>query len=166
MRRRISLRKDHAGALLLIALGAAVLAMGLAYRMGSLSNMGAGFTPVVLGALLVLVGIAIGATTPIGTPESASVAPAVHDPGGPAEPARRPEWRGWLCILGGVIAFVLLGEHGGLVPATFASVFIAAMGDRQNTWRGAALLSLVMVAFGVATFHYGLKLQLPLFAWQ
>ena len=163
MRRRISLRKDHVGALLLIALGAAVLAMGLGYRMGSLSHMGAGFTPVVLGALLVLVGIAIGATTPIGT---AASAPAAFDPADPAEPARRPEWRGWLCILGGVIAFVLLGEHGGLVPATFASVFIAAMGDRKNTWRGAALLALVMVVFGVATFHYGLKLQLPLFAWQ
>ena len=73
MRRRISLRKDHAGALLLIALGAAVLAMGLGYRMGSLSNMGAGFTPVVLGALLVLVGIAIGATTPIDAPISPRV---------------------------------------------------------------------------------------------
>ena len=61
--------------------------------------------------------------------------------------------------------FVLLGAYGGLVPATFASVFIAAMGDRKNTWKSAALLGVVMVVFGVIVFHYGLRVQLPLFAW-
>ena len=76
-----------------------------------------------------------------------------------------PEWRGWICILGGVIAFVIFGVYGGLVPATFASVFVAALGDRQNNVKQSALLAAALTVFCVIVFHYGLKLQLPLFQW-
>jgi hypothetical protein len=75
------------------------------------------------------------------------------------------QWRGWLCIVGGVLSFVVLGEHGGLVPATFASVFVAALGDRRNSWRAAAALAALMTLLGTVVFHYGLHLLLPLFAW-
>jgi hypothetical protein len=51
------------------------------------------------------------------------------------------------------------------VPATFGSVFVAAMGDRKNTWKTSLLLSIAMVVFGVLVFHWGLRVQLPLFTW-
>ena len=155
------LRKDHLGAALLIALGASVLLLGMGYRTGTLNHMGAGFVPVVLGALMIFVGLAIGVTSAAPQPAAAGglELPAAH------AHSDKPEWRGWLCILGGVIAFVLIGEHGGLVPATFASVFISAMGDRQNTWKSAALLGVAMVVFGVIVFHYGLRIQFDLFRW-
>ena len=159
MPRPRSLRKDHLGALLLIALGAAVLVLGYGYRIGSLNRMGAGFIPVALGGLLIAVGIAIGVTA--AAPGRAMVDPLPGD--GPHGGA--PEWRGWLCILGGVVAFAGLGTWGGLVPATFASVFVSALGDRQNHWRGAAVLAGIVTVFCVIVFHYGLKLQLPLFQW-
>ncbi|MBS0448764.1 MAG: tripartite tricarboxylate transporter TctB family protein [Proteobacteria bacterium] len=146
--------KDHLGGLILMVMGVAVLIAGVGYRMGTLNQMGAGYIPVVLGILMILVGLAILLTA---TPKHLEKAGA-HGP-------FHPEWRGWLCILGGVIAFVVIGAHGGLVPATFASVFIAAMGDRQNTWRSAAALGAGMVVFCIVVFHYGLNLQLPLFGW-
>ena len=160
MRRPKNLGKDHYGALLLLVLGSAVLALGLSYRMGSLNRMGAGFIPVVLGVLMVMVGIAIGVTAaPAGQEKIAHPLPGDGTRTG-------PEWRGWLCILGGVLAFVVLGEHGGLLPATFASVFISAMGDRNNTVKGAALLGAILTVFCLIVFHYGLSLQLPLFQWH
>ena len=158
MQRPTKIRKDHYGAVLLIALGAGVLVLGLGYRMGSLNHMGAGYIPVVLGVLMILVGIAIGVTA---APAAAS--PAIAVPGHGA--AGRPEWRGWGCILGGVLAFVILGDHGGLVPASFASIFISALGDRQSTVKSAALLGALLTLFGVIVFHYALSLQLPLFQW-
>jgi hypothetical protein len=159
MRRPKKLGKDHCGALMLIALGAAVLAMGLSYHMGTLNRMGAGFIPAVLGVLLLAVGVAIGVTAaPPGQERIAHPLPGDGTHQG-------PEWRGWLCILGGVVAFVVLGEHGGLLPATFASVFVSAMGDRDNTVKGAALLGAILTLFCLVVFHYGLKLQLPLFQW-
>jgi Tripartite tricarboxylate transporter TctB family len=152
--------KDHCGALLLLALGAAVLALGLGYKMGNLNRMGAGFIPVVLGALMMLVGIAIGVTAAKpGEREMVNPLP------GHGTHAGGPEWRGWLCILGGVLAFVVLGEHGGLLPATFASVFVSAMGDRNGTVKGSVILASILTLFCLIVFHYGLSLQLPLFQW-
>lgn len=154
-----TLGKDHLGALLLIALGAAVLALGLGYRVGTLNRMGAGFIPVVLGVLLILVGVAIGVTA--ATPGQAMTNPLP----GHGSHAGGPDLRGGICILGGVLAFVVIGRYGGLVPATFASVFVAALGDRENTLRGAATLGAILTAFCVVVFHFGLHLQLQLFQW-
>lgn len=159
MLRPKSLGKDHFGALLLLALGAAVLALGLGYKMGTLNRMGAGYIPVVLGVLMMLVGIAIGVTA--APPGKETISNPLPGDG----TQKGPEWRGWLCILGGVLAFVLVGQYGGLLPATFASVFVSAMGDRNNTFKSAALLGAALTAFCLIVFHYGLSLQLPLFQW-
>jgi len=155
------LSKDRLGGLLLLAVGVAVVVAGVGYGVGTLRQMGSGFFPVVLGVLMALVGLALLATAPraadAGTPEP------------PAEMAHLAgpvvQWRGWLCILAGVLSFVALGQHGGLVPATFASVFVAALGDRKNSWRAAAGLAAVMTLLGVLLFHYGLHLLLPLVTW-
>jgi hypothetical protein len=143
--------KDRVSAALLILMGLGIVAEGLTYRMGTLTRMGAGFIPVVLGTLLALVGVAIGVTAEQGDFGDSATAPT--------------EWRGWLCILGGVLAFVGLGVYGGLVPATFAAVFISALGDKSNSWRDAALLAAGLAVAGVLIFSYGLHLQLPLFNW-
>lgn len=143
--------RDRVGALLLILMGSGIVAQGLTYRMGALTRMGAGFIPVVLGILLILVGMAIGVTAEPGDFGTARSMPT--------------EWRGWLCILGGVLAFVVFGTYGGLVPATFLSVFIAAMGDRGNKVRDAAILSAGITIVGVLIFVFGLKMTFPMFSW-
>jgi hypothetical protein len=160
MSRMKSLGKDHLGGVLLIALGAAVLVMGLSYKMGNLNRMGAGFIPVVLGVLMMAVGLAIGVTA---APPGKRV--MVNPLPGHGAHGNGIDVRGWACILGGVIAFVALGAYGGLVPATFASVFISALGDRNNTIKTSAILGALLTLFCVIVFHFGLKLQLPLFQW-
>jgi Tripartite tricarboxylate transporter TctB family len=153
--------KDHYGALLLLALGAAVVAMGLGYKMGNLNRMGAGFIPVCLGILMIFVAVVLGVTAAApGTRPMMNPLPG-HDSGG----HKGPEWRGWSCIIGGVVAFVAFGTFGGLVPATFASVFVSAMGDKNNTWKHAAILGVAVTVFAVIVFHYGLQMTLPLFQW-
>jgi hypothetical protein len=155
------LTKDRLGGALLVATGVAAVVAGAGYGMGTLRAMGSGFYPVVLGALLALIGGVLFAT--------ATRAPESHLADAPAETAHLAgpvvQWRGWLCILGGALAFVVLGQHGGLVPASFVSVFVAALGDRGNSVRDAALLALLMTVLGVAVFHYGLHMLLPLFSW-
>ena len=148
-------RKDHVAAVLLMAMGIAILVIGFRYRMGTLVHMGAGFIPVVLGVLMTAVGLVVGLLAAAGTPEE-KAAQALPE---------LPDLRGGICILAAVGIFVLLGSYGGLVPATFGSVFVAAMGDRKNTWKTALLLSIAMVVFGVLVFHWGLRVQLPLFTW-
>ncbi len=145
------LTRDRVGAALLILLGVGIVAEGLTLRIGTAVHMGPGFMPVVYGLLIALIGVAIG------------LAAGPKDFGD--ETTNPVAWRGWLCILGGVVAFVVVGVYGGLAPATFAAVFLSALGDRSNSVRDAAMLAAAMVVLAVLLFSYGLKLQLPLFAW-
>jgi len=115
--------------------------------------MGPGYVPLYLGLILIFLGsfMAIRQTEPVGG------ANVILD---------RPEWKGWACIVAGLVAFIVLGQYAGLVPASFACVFISAMGDRRATLKGAAILSACITLFGVALFHFLLKVSIPLFWWQ
>jgi hypothetical protein len=150
--------KDHAGALLLIALGAGVALWGRTYRVGSLTEMGAGYIPFVIGVLLIAVGILVGIT--------AKAPPAIiPNLPGPKKAQRGIDARGAFCIVGSIASFVILGTYGGMVPASFACVFIAAIGDRSNSLRDALLLAGVLTLAGFLIFSWALKLSLAPFSW-
>ena len=53
----------------------------------------------------------------------------------------------------------------GLLPATFACVFVAALGDRDTTLKGAAILSASVTVFGILLFSYLLKVSMPILKW-
>ena len=144
--------RDYLGGVLMIALGLGAAFQGSTYRIGTLSRMGPGFFPVALGVILALAGLAIAITAHF---EQDSI----------DAKALPPEWRAWFCICAGIVAFVVLGKYGGLVPATFAIVFVSALGDRGNTPRAAALLALACIVVAVVVFRFGLQLQFPLFQW-
>ena len=159
--------QDIAAAALMIVLGGTVVAVGAGYRVGELTRMGAGYVPVVIGTLMVVIGVLIGLTARKTRGASRATAGVLPDVGAlPTKPGEgRIQWRGWLCILGGVAAFVVAGGHLGLVPAIFLAVFVSALGDRENSLRDCALLAAGLTIAGVAIFSYGLKLTFPLFTW-
>lgn len=150
--------KDYYGGALMVLVGVAAAVAGVDYRVGTLARMGPGFFPVALGSLLALVGLAIAASAR--NPKPAAEAAVSH-----GHPGGMPDIRGGICIVLGILAFLLLGVYGGLLPATFAIVFISALGDRDNTLLEAGLLSLAMSAIAVVVFWWALQLQLPLFQW-
>lgn len=144
--------KDRYGGALMVLIGLASIVGGARFRIGTLVHMGPGFFPVAVGAIMALIGIAIALKR--------------GRRGARSHAFVKPDWRGWGCIIGSMLAFMLLGAYGGLVSATFAIVFISALGDRRNTLKQAAWLALAMVAVGVVVFWWGLQLQLPLFGWH
>ena len=144
--------RDYLGGILMMALGLAAAGGGSSYRLGELSRMGPGYFPVALGILLALAGLAIAVTARFTRYEGEIDVLA-------------PEWRGWFCICASIVAFVALGKYGGLLPATFAIVFIAALGDRKNSIVSAAALALACVVVAVVVFRWALQLQFPLFQW-
>ena len=146
------IRKDHYGGALIFFIGVGAALQGSAYKIGTLSRMGPGYFPVALGIILAAIGAAIFIMAGVGAP--------------PTEKKKLPpEWRAWFCICVSVLAFVVVGIYGGLVPATFTIVFISALADRQNTLKNAALLSAAMVVIGVVVFWWALQLVFPLFRW-
>jgi hypothetical protein len=143
-------RDYYAGALmLLLGVGASVTGMG--YKFGTLARMGPGFMPVVLGVVLAFLGLLIAGTA-LGSsePDDKKFLPD------------NPQWFGWLCIIAGPIAFIILGQYGGMIPAVFACVFVCALGDKTATYKSSLVLAAGITVFGVALFHYLLNIPFPL----
>jgi uncharacterized membrane protein YhdT len=151
LRPKFAMKRDYyaGGLMLLLGLGAAVTGTG--YKFGSLARMGPGFMPVVLGMVLAFIGLLIAGT---------ALASSERDDS--KFLPNNPQWFGWLCIIGGPILFIILGEYGGMIPAVFACVFVCALGDKTATYKSAAILAAGVTVFGVLLFHYMLSIPFPL----
>lgn len=147
-------RRDLAGGALVMALGLGVTAVAHGYRLGTLRRMGPGYFPLLLGAILIVTGglIALGGMRRAGPHAAAETAAAI-------------DWRGAAAVVAGLVAFAVLGRWGGLLPASFACVFLSALGDRRNRPAIAAALAAVMTLVALLVFHLVLRVQLPLLRW-
>ncbi len=141
--------------IVMVALGIGAVLEGLRHSIGTVTHMGTGYFPVVLGSLLAAVGVLIA----IGAVISVAEADA-HD-----LPILPPDWRGCGAIVLGVVVFIVLGTQFGLAPATFVSAFIAALGDRGSTLKAALALSLLLTLVAVVGFWYILQVQFPVLQW-
>ncbi|WP_155326479.1 tripartite tricarboxylate transporter TctB family protein [Alkalilacustris brevis] len=108
-----------------------------------------------LGLSLLLVGTALAILV-----EGVVTGPTLDDDAG-----IRPRWWSILCICGGLLAFMLLVERVGLVPAILAAVMIAGRADHETT-----ILTNLITAIGLAAsctfvFYWFLRLPLPPFIW-
>lgn len=148
-------RIEWLGAGVLIAIGAFTIWEGMRYSTGTLARMGPGYFPVALGAILILLGVLVALTGDTKKEEAEAL----------KEENFSNEWRGWGCIIAGIVAFIVLGGLAGLAPATFGLVFIAALGDKEHTLTSAALLASGTTVVGAIIFRYFLELQFPLFRW-
>jgi putative tricarboxylic transport membrane protein len=144
--------RDVWAGLLIAGIGVGAAFIGRGYGIGTLTHMGPGFFPVALGVLLTGIGLIMAAGRLFFARQDEDEVEFA-----------RPDWRGWICIVLGVVSFIALAESTGLIAATFACVFISALGDRTNTLREASLLAAGITVFAVAVFSYALQLPLPLF---
>jgi heme A synthase len=157
LRELIGKRDLYAGGLMIL-LGLGIALKGATYRAGTLMHMGPGFMPTALGILLVLLGIAIAA--------------AAYSPSGDGHGERQnilpehPQWWAWFCILMSPVAFIFFGRYFGMIPGTFACVFLAALGDKTATWKGTIILATVVTIFGVGLFSYFLQVPMPILTWR
>ena len=156
--RELTRKRDfYAGALIiLIGLGVALKGWS-SYRLGSLMHMGPGFLPTALGVILALLGMAIALSAATGAAANAEDERILPE---------HPQWWGWLCILAGPVLFIIGGRYFGLIPATFACVFISALGDRTATLKSSLVLAVIVTAFGVGLFSYLLQVPMPVLTWK
>ena len=149
-------KRDFYAGGFMVLFGLVAVINGPSYRMGTLMHMGPGFMPTALGVLLICLGVVISGTaavTPMGSEEDERILPA------------QPEWLAWALILAGPLAFIVFGKFGGMIPGTFACIFISALGDRSATWKSAIGVATVVTFFGVLLFHNLLKIPMPIWNW-
>jgi uncharacterized membrane protein len=138
--------KDVWAGLLLIAVGAGAILVARDYPFGTALRMGPGYFPVMLGALLILFGVAILAAG-----------------------LRRGErisgsWslRALVVLPLSLVLFGLLMQHAGFVPAMLVLVFGAAAAGTEFRFMEILLFALGLTALAVAVFVWGLGLPYPL----
>lgn len=140
----------------MVLIGLFIALKGATYQLGTLVHMGPGFFPTSLGVLLILLGIAIAGTAKSEAAENEERQRILPE---------NPQWAAWACILAGPTLFILLGSYFGMIPGTFACVFVSALGDRSATLKGTFVLASVVTAFGVGLFWYFLQVPMPLVTW-
>jgi hypothetical protein len=158
LRELLGKRDFYAGGLMSL-IGLFIAAKGSTYRAGTLMHMGPGFLPTALGVLLVLLGIAIAAA-------GISTSGADEHGGDQSILPEHPQWWAWLCILLSPVFFIVFGRYFGMLPGTFACVLIAALGDREATWKSSIVLATVVTIFGVGLFSYFLQVPMPILTWR
>ena len=166
---------------LMIAFGLLMAIHGPSYSLGTLMHMGPGFLPTSLGVILIALGIGIaapayppvivalfhvlGITHPhadaVRARAGAAALPGEHEHGGILP--EHPQWFAWACILASPLAFINFGTLGGLATGTATCVFVAALGDRDATWKASFLLSVGLALAGVTLFARVLQIPMPVF---
>lgn len=138
--------KDFLAGLLFVLIGGLAVVIARDYPMGSAMRMGPGYFPAILGGLLCLFG---GYLIVRGVRSSEQVA------GGWG-------WRPLALIALSMVLFGFLLGRLGLIPALVVMFFVSALGGREFRLQEVLVLTVLMSAFAVGVFIYGLKLPYPL----
>lgn len=140
--------KDVASGLMFLAIGLFCLALSLQFDFGTTARPGPGFFPTVLSALL----CAIGAIVALVGLRS----PAIH--------YAKIVWRPFIFITLGVIAFAMLIDPLGLIPAVVLATLIASFAkpDFGTPSRFITAFSLA----GFSAFLFIICLGLPIALWS
>jgi len=138
--------RDWIAGLLFIVLGALAAVLARDYPFGTTMRMGPGYFPTVLGGILLVFGATI-LLRGIRSGETVKGAWGV-----------RP--LAWITL--SIVLFGFLLDRVGMVPATVVTLFVASAAGREFRLKEVLLLAIVMTAFSVAVFSYGLKLPYPL----
>lgn len=143
--RTITHPKDFWAGVLFIVLGGLGVIIALNYAMGSAGRMGPGYFPRWLGGLLIGLGLLL----------------LVRSFRLRGEAISFPTFRPVLIVLAAVLVFGLSVVKLGLVIATILVVLIASVASHEYRWKESVIAAVLLAAFVVAAFRYGLQLQLP-----
>jgi hypothetical protein len=138
--------RDLIAGLLFIVLGGLAVVLARDYPFGTTMRMGPGYFPTALGLILLLFGATVLAR---GIRSGETV---------------KGEW-GWKPLVLVTLSIVLFGallDRVGMIPACVATLFVAAAAGREFRVKEVLILAVVMTAFSVVVFLYGLKLPYPL----
>ena len=141
--------RDLLAGLLFIVIGALALVIARGYPMGVAARMGPGYFPTVLGGILCLFGVAI----------------LVRGIRSGEQVKGQWAWKPLALIACSIVLFGFLMDRFGMVPALIAVFFVSAFAGHEFRFKETLLLTLLMGAFAVGVFFYGLKLPYPLFGW-
>lgn len=145
----ININRDVVAGIVLALLGAAIAAYAYVnYPTGSISRMGPGMFPVMMGVALLLVALGILARSLVNQRETIQV-----------------NVRAAIFVLVGLAVFAMMIEPFGVVPSLFVLLVISSGAVPGRRLLGTLLFALVATAGTVIIFVYLMDLHFKLFGW-
>ncbi|BAF89547.1 MULTISPECIES: tripartite tricarboxylate transporter TctB family protein [Azorhizobium] len=138
--------KDVISGLLFIALAALFAWQSRELQIGTAMRMGPGYFPLLLSAVLALLGLIV----------------LVNGLRTPGEAPTGTAWRALIILVGATVFFGFAMKPLGFLPAVGVSVFLSTLGSRLFRLQTALAITAVMCVFCWAVFILGLGLPLPL----
>lgn len=139
--------KDFYTGILFVVLGGGFAWGATNYKVGTAAKMGPGFFPLILGALLTLLGVVVLIRSLAGAAGEERVGPLAFKPA--------------FFLFGSLAAFSLLLRSAGLVLSVVAVILISSLASRESRLLETVISSLVLCAASVTIFVYALNLQIP-----
>lgn len=130
--------------LLLAVLGVFLIVMGRGYQVGSLTAMGPGFLPVLLGVVLLALAVLL----------------LLREAALPLLP---PPLRPLVCVTAGMLAWALLAERLGFFAAALAQILLTSLALPQQERRLELIVAVVLSIGAYLLFVRVLGLPLPAF---
>jgi len=128
--------------------GAGTVLMAQNYAMGTAGRMGPGYFPTLVGALIILLGVA-------------QIIRAILSPN-KSEPIAEWELRPLFFLLTAVVVFAVTMSKFGLIPAVVALIVIARLAAREGNLLELAAMVAALTAGAVLVFVYLLNIPLKL----
>jgi len=138
--------------------GAFAIGSAVQYERGTALQMGPGYVPLVLGAILALLGAAIVVQGVLASRTGGTASPDHVVPGD--EPGSVP-WRRGVLLVGAVLVFALTVDGLGLGVSLFVTAFLAALAGHRNTPVKALLIAAGLTLLCLVVFVAVLQLRLP-----
>ncbi len=139
--------KDFWSGLLFLAFGLFVMGMARSYPFGTTTRMGPGFFPLVLAALLAILGLII------------AVRGCLARGGETIGPLA---WKPLLLVLAATVLYGLLVKEAGFIAVTFVAVLLSARASRHGGLIPRLLLAAATTLCCILIFITGLGLPLSL----
>lgn len=140
-------REDVIAGLVTVGVGVFILTEAFDYRLGTLTRMGPGYFPMLLGVIMcVLGGILVVFAEPDAPPD---------------EDAEKAVKRGVILVTVAFLAFALLIERVGMVPSVTVAVFLSALSNRSTSWLTAGILAVctALACWGIFGLLLGLQIK-------
>jgi hypothetical protein len=146
MKLEIRNNKDFWAGMMFLGTGAGAMLMARHYPFGSTLRMGPGYFPVILSGILILFGIYVTAR---GLRNNEKI---------------KGNWsvRALIVLPLSIVAFGVLMNLAGFIPALVALVFLSAAAGREFKLLEVLLVTVLLTLLSVAVFIWGLGLPYPL----
>ncbi len=142
----VFLSKDFLSGLLFVGFGVWGVVLSFGWRMGTASRMGPGYFPqmlswgiIALGVILIVRGLMVSYNDRVTS----------------------AKFRPFALILLAIVTFGLLAERIGMVFSLLIMLPIGGAACLDSRWKEVAISAIVLTAFAVGVFKYGLELPIP-----